>query len=306
MLNVQRLGVLVAVGEEGSFTAAAERLFLSQSAVSQQVAALERETGTELVVRGPQGVRLTPAGRLLAARGKAVIDQLAATEQELRALTSGATEIRLAAFVAAGVDLLPLALRTFMNRRPDTRLRLSDASPTDHALAQLAAGELDVLLMWDYDFAPHPVPRGLTQVHLLDDPMRVVLPLDHPLARRERIDLTELAEDQWIVREHRPPYENAYEIMCRAAGFEPKIAFRASHYQALQGLVAAGIGVSVVPRMALTQRRGDIVTRPLHSPVFTRRVSVVTASGGNSSTAVRELLDVLRRCIEEVSLGIGL
>jgi DNA-binding transcriptional LysR family regulator len=137
-----------------------------------------------------------------------------------------------------------------------------------------------VLLTWEYDFAPQPLDDSLAQLRLPDDPLLVVLPADHALAKQDKVlladlaDLADLAADRWVVRVHRAPYVDAYETMCRIAGFEPDVAFRTDDYQALQGLVAAGMGVSLVPQLSLTAHRDDIVILPCwhrRSPVGSPR-----------------------------------
>lgn len=293
MLDVRRLQIFVAVAQEGSFTAAAQRLFLTQSAVSQQMAALEREMGVSLLRRLARGVKLTPAGEVLAARANGLFGEIASIEQEVRTFGDGPVEIRLGAFATAGVELLPLALRAFRSRRPDVHVRLCSV-PTDEATTRLRDGDIHVLLTWEYDFAPQPVDRSLTQLRLPDDPLRVVLPAGHRLAGEQQLRLADLAPDRWVVRVHRAPYEEAYETMCRIAGFEPEVAFRADDYQALQGLVAAGMGVSMVPQLSLTAHRDDVVIRPLCTPTFARRVTAMTLPEARRADPVADFLEILR------------
>lgn len=301
MLDVRRLEIFVAVAEEGTFTAAAQRLYLTQSAVSQQMSALEREVGVSLLRRVSRGVTLTPAGEVLAARAKGLFSEISTIEQEVRTFADGPQEIRLGAFTTVGVELLPAALKAFAARRPDVRVVLRPVHGED-ILTRLRQGDIHVLLVWDYDFAPRPVDSGLSRLNLPDDPLRVVLPVDHPLAGEQHIELASLAGERWVVRAHRAPYENAYETMCRIAGFEPDIAFRTDDYQPLQGLVAAGMGVSLVPGLSLVPHRDDIVSLPLGTPAFSRRVTAVTLADASRSTPVAEFLDVLRA---SASLPVG-
>ncbi|MCA1220820.1 LysR family transcriptional regulator [Streptomyces sp. 8L] len=302
MLDIRRLQVFVAVAEEGSFTAAAQRLFLTQSAVSQQVAALERELGTPLLRRLARGVRPTAAGEVLADRSRHLFGRIASVEQEVRAVGGGPHEISLGAFATAGVELLPLALRTFRTRHPDIRVALTSVH-ADGPPAGLREGRLHALLTWEYDVAPQPAEPGLVQRHLPDDPLRVLLPVDHPLAARDEIALAELAAERWVVRGHRPPYAEAHETMCRIAGFEPAIAFRTEDYQSLQGLVAAGMGVGLAPALSLFPRRDDVRVLRLASPVFARRVTALTLDEPEPGTPVRDLLDILCTTAEELLPG---
>jgi DNA-binding transcriptional LysR family regulator len=299
MLDVRRLQIFVAVAEEGTFTAAAQRLFLTQSAVSQQMAALEREMGVALLRRLARGVALTAAGEVLAVRAKGLFGEISTIEHEVRTFGDSPPEIRLGAFATAGVELLPTALKAFKQRRPDVRVRLSSVH-TEDVRAKLREGHVHVVLVWDYDFAPQAVDPALVRLRLPDDPLRVVLPLGHPLADHDSVKLTELADERWVVRAHRAPYENAYETMCRIAGFEPDVAFRTDDYQALQGLVAAGMGVSLVPRLSLVPHRDDVISRPLTDPTFARRVTVMTLPDAGRAIPVVDFLDVLRSSADEV------
>ncbi|MFI6347394.1 LysR family transcriptional regulator [Streptomyces sp. NPDC050560] len=292
VLDVRRLRVFLTVVEEGSFTAAAQRLYLTQSAVSQQVAALERDLGTPLLHRFARGVRPTPAGEVLAARSRGLFGDLTRIEQEVRSLGEGPAVIRLGAFATAGIELLPLALRTFRSRHPDVDVALG-AAHADAPHADLRDGRLDTLLTWEYDVAPQPVESGLAQRHLPDDPLRVLVPHDHPLARRDTAALDELAAERWIVRAHRAPYADAHETMCRIAGFEPEVAFRTDDYQSLQGLVGAGLGVALAPALSLSPHRDDVRVLRLTAPVFARRVTALTLSEPPTGTPVRDLLDIL-------------
>jgi DNA-binding transcriptional LysR family regulator len=292
MIDVRRLRVLVAVAEEGSFTAAAQRLYLTQSAVSQQMSVLEREIGISLLRRMPRGVVLTDAGAALVIRARHLFGEISAIEHEMQGFGENRREIRLGAFGTAGVELLPQALKAFKARRPDVRVLLS--SPSDDATARLHDGDIEVLLVWEYNFAPQPLDRDLAQLRLPDDPLLVVLAADHPLAGETDVALNELANERWVVRSHRPPYEHAYETMCRIAGFEPDVAFRTDDYQSLQGLVAAGMGVSLAPALSLRPRRDDVVTLPCREPALTRSVTVLTLPEVSRTAPVADFLDVLR------------
>ncbi len=300
MLDVRRLQIFVTVTEEGSFTAAGQRLYLTQSAVSQQMAALERDLGVALLRRVPRGIRLTPAGEALVARARDLFGEMTAIEQQVRTFGAGPQDIRVGTFATAGVELLPLALKGFRARRPDVRVLLTSVH-TDDLLTTLRAGDIHVLLTWEYNFAPQPLTGGFVQLRLPDDPLHVLLPMDHPLARRAELALAELADERWVVRSHRPPYEDAYERMCRLAGFEPDIAFRTDDYHSLQGLVAAGMGVSLVPGLSLAPHRDDIVTCRLTDPVLTRRLTAVTLTEASPDTPVADLLAVLRTTAADIS-----
>jgi DNA-binding transcriptional LysR family regulator len=284
MLDLRRLRIYAAVAESGSFTAAATALFLSQPAVSQQMAILEREAGVPLFERGPRGIRLTPAGQLLAERTTRLLAEMDELEDELRRFGAGVREVHLGAFPTAGADLVPLTIRAYRERHPDVRVVLTPAHAND-VVAQLHSSRISVGLVWDYDYAPQSQDPAFDRVELL---------AEHPAAGEREIGLRDLAEEPWIVRAHRPPYAQAFEQMCRIAGFEPQVAFRTDNYQAIQGLVAAGAGIGLVPRLSLTPRRADVVVVPMAAPAFSRRVAALAAPPATRPSTVDDLLDVLR------------
>jgi DNA-binding transcriptional LysR family regulator len=299
VLDIRRLRIFAAVAEAGSFTGAATTLFLSQPAVSQQMAILEREVGVALLERLPRGIRLTPAGELLAKRTAALLSEVNAIEDELHRFGAGTEEVSLGAFPTAGADLVPLAIRAYRERHPDVRMVLTPAHAND-VVAQLHASRIQVGLVWDYDFAPWPNDPAFERVDLLADPLYVVLPSDHPMVDEPELALSDFAEEPWIVRAHRQPYAQAFEQMCRIAGFEPRVAFRTDNYQAIQGLVAAGIGPGLVPRLSLKPHRPDIVARPMAAPAFSRRIAALALPQTHRSSAVDDLLDVLRTTADQL------
>lgn len=295
MLDIGRLRILVEVVEGGSFAAAAHRLRLTPSAVSQQLSVIESEVGLPLLDRPARGVELTAVGRVLAAHATSLFGELAALEREVRSLGAASLQLRIDVFASAGVELLPTAIKTFREQYPGVRLRLS-ATQGDDPFTRLREGSAHVVLGWGYDFAPWRVDRDLHHVPMPDDPLHVVLPWDHPLVDAEEVALADLAGEQWVTRTHRPPYEQAYETMCRIAGFEPHVTFRAADYQSLQGLVAAGQGVSLVPRRSLTARQpghADLADRPLAGRGFARQVSAVTLPEAHRDEPVADFLAAL-------------
>jgi DNA-binding transcriptional LysR family regulator len=304
MLDVRRLRIFAAVVEGGSFTAAASALYLSQPAVSQQMAILEREAGVALLERVPRGIRLTPAGELLARRTEALLAELASVEDDLRRLGSGVQEVHLGAFPTAGANLVPLAIRRYRELHPRVRVVLTPAHAQD-VVAQLHGSRIQIGLIWEYDFAPQVSDTMFERVELLSDPLVAVLPKDHPAAGAGEIALRDLAGEPWIVRAHRQPYAQAFEQMCRLAGFEPEVAFRTDNYQSVQGLVAAGIGIGVVPRLSLMPHRPDVAILRVAAPAFCRRIAALAVPEGNRPSVVSDMLDVLRATAAELTQGIS-
>src|ERR671915_652154 len=197
MLDVRRMKVLREVAAHGSFSAAAEALNFTQSAVSQHVAALERETGTQLVERLPRGVRLTEAGSVLVGHADAIIARLESAEDDLANIAGlRGGRLRLVCFQSAGATVVPRAVARFHEQHPDVELSMREAEP-DEAGAMLKAGDVDLALVYD-----HPaltLMPDLELTHLMDDFYDALLPASHPLAERRRLALKDLADDAWIV-----------------------------------------------------------------------------------------------------------
>ncbi|MCW2984858.1 MAG: LysR family transcriptional regulator [Conexibacter sp.] len=293
MLDVRRLRVLREVASHGSFSAAAEALSYTQSAVSQQIAALEREAGSRLVERSARGVKLTDAGRALVTHTDAILARLADAEEELQAINGlRGGRLRLAAFPSACATLIPLAVARFRERHPGVDLSLCPAEP-DEGLRLLRAGEMDVALSIEATFSTR-AEGDLDTLALLDDPMYIMLPRDHPMAGRSRLKLSDLADDPWMIGTAGTcPDTSIFLRACQVAGFEPDIAFNLDDYNAIQGFVAAGMGISFIPDLALINVRDDIVIRSFGPRPPVRRIVAMTLADSFRSPAKQAMLDVL-------------
>src|SRR6478672_767030 len=214
MLDVRRLRVLREVAQRGSFSAAADALAYTQPAVSQQIAALEREAGTRLVERNARGVRLTDAGRALVEHADAILARLADAEAELEAIAGlRGGRLRLVAFPSAGATLAPRAVAAFRERHPAVDITLIPGEP-DYGIAALRGGETDIALLIESGFETCHDP-AIERTRIMDDPMYALLPAGHPLAARRRLRLDDLREDSWIMG---PPVTTCpdSEILLRA------------------------------------------------------------------------------------------
>ena len=300
MLDVRRMRVLREVASRGSFSAAAEALAYTQSAVSQQIAALEREAGTRLVDRAARGVTLTDAGRALVVHADAILGRLADAEAELDAIAGlRGGRLRLTTFTTAGATIVPKAIVEFRRRHPGVALTLG-AEEFDGGLVSLRAGEVDLALMIATTFDPPARDDDVDRVHLLDDPMYLMLAADHPLAGRSRLRLADLADDDWILGSgDRCPDARILVHACQQAGFEPRIAFHSDDYLAIQGFVAAGFGVSFLPDLALVAVRDDVVVRSLGARPPIRRVQAATLKGSWASPARTAMLEVIVEVAKE-------
>jgi molybdate transport repressor ModE-like protein len=293
MLDVRRMRVLREVARRGSFSAAAEALSFTQSAVSQQIAALEREAGTTLVERSVRGIRLTDAGRALVRHTEAILGRLAEAEAELEAIAGlRGGRLRMASFESAGATLMPLAIATFRERHPAVELSLSLAEPMD-SLPKLKSGELEIALTFDPNDVSSPGGESIEHVHLLDDPLYLALAPDHPLAGKRNLRLADLAGDAWIEGTPRCACAEMTRRACERAGFVPRIAFESDDYGAIQGFVAAGVGVALIAELALTTVRDDIVIRSLGRETPVRRIHAAALAGGYRSPATTAMLEIL-------------
>jgi DNA-binding transcriptional LysR family regulator len=298
MLDVRRLKVLREVAARGSFSAAADSLSFTQSAVSQHVAALERETGSTLLERGPRGIRLTDAGRALVAHADAILARIDDAEEELAAIAGlRGGRLRLACFQSAGATLVPQAVAAFHERHPQVELGMIEAEP-DEAGARLRAGDIDLALVYDFEEIPGMLDAGLELTHLTDDVYDAILPADHALAARKSVRLRDLSEASWIASSEPCGCRKITEHACRAAGFSPRIAFEYDETLAAQALVAAGVGVAVMPQLALSVVHPGVVALPLGPDAPVRRVWAARVAEAYRSPASEAMLQILRDVAE--------
>ena len=292
MLDVRRMRVLREVAMRGSFSAAAESLSFTQSAVSQQIAALEREAGAVLVQRSARGVRLTQAGEALVRHAEAIMARLAEAESELEAIAGlRGGRLRMAAFESAGATLMPLAIAAFREQHPAVELSLSMSEPED-CVPLLRSGELDLAIV--FESAVNQPRDGIDRMHLVQDPMYLVLPRDHPLANRRRLRLADLAGEAWIGGQADCECNRLISRACAMAGYAPRIAFETDDYTAMQGFVAAGVGVSLIAELGLRSVRDDIVIRDLGRDTPVRQIYAATLADGYHSPATQAMLEILK------------
>jgi DNA-binding transcriptional LysR family regulator len=297
MLNVARLKVLKEVAYRGSFSGAAQALSYSQSAVSQQIAALESETGLTLLERHPRGVSLTAAGQALVSHAEGILARLEAAESALSAIAGlRGGRLRMASFPTAGATLMPLAIATFRAAYADVELTLAEGEP-EEIVPRLRAGELDLALLFEFT-GQSLLPKGLDRVELLSDPMYLALPSDHALASRVRVRLQDLSGEAWVQTSSSSACARHVVRSCHAAGFEPNVAFESDDYQTVQGLVAAGVGVALIPELALSVVRDDIVIRALSPAPPTRQVIAAVPERARLVPAAPAMLAVLEQAAE--------
>ncbi|GAA5170950.1 MULTISPECIES: LysR family transcriptional regulator [Amycolatopsis] len=293
MLDVRRLQVLRAVVTSGSITAAARNLGYTPSAISQQLATLEREAGTELLERVGRGVRATAAGALLSEHAEVLSGQLAKAEAELANLKAGRTgRLAIRYFATAGAALVPPAVAEIRREFPGIQLDLRLREPHE-SIPEVESGDVDVaIVVWRGEWRV----RTAELVHLLDDPYRAALPRTHPLVRKRVLDLTDLRDEPWVGTEGTPgPCRDTLIAACGAAGFAPNFVLECEDYQTAQGFVAAGLGVSLVPVLGLGAPHPGVVIKRIRRPEPVRAIHAAVATRSASQPVVRYLLDRLRQ-----------
>jgi DNA-binding transcriptional LysR family regulator len=298
MLNVGRLKVLCEVARRGSFSGAAEALSYTQSAVSQAIARLEAETGATLIVRDRSGVRPTAAGASLVEHAEAIFARIDAAETQLAAVLGiRAGRLRMASFPSAGATLMPQAIARFRARHPDVALTLAEGEPEEIA-PRLRAGEFDLALLFDFPGASERHGARLRTQLLLEDPLLVALPAEHALAGKRALTLADLRAEDWVQTSASSPCARHVVRSCLAAGFEPKVTFESDDYETVQGLVASGVGVALIPRLALTRVHSGVVVRSLAPRPPSRRVVAATLAAAGVAPAAGTMIEILAEVAE--------
>lgn len=269
------LRLMQAVAASGSFSAAAASLHFTQSGVSRRVAQIERAVGGTIFSRQPRGVRPTALGAVLLRHADRLLRQFEMLTEDIEAARVGiGGRLRVGSFPTANSSLTPDALRRFRRGHPDVAITLVEALSTT-LLDQVAAGALDIAVVSDYPTGTldpgTPVPQLL---HLLDDPLLVALPADHPRRRRRRLRLADLADETWISAAPEG-VDTVLTLAATRAGFEPKITIHVASWTAKLGYVAAGFGVTIVPRLLVGAVPANVVLRPLGDDLPSRRVFAV-------------------------------
>ncbi|MFC7220105.1 LysR family transcriptional regulator [Streptomyces polyrhachis] len=293
MLDLGRLRALHAVHVHGSVAGAADALGYSPSAVSQAVAKLERETRTALLERRGRGVVLTDAAQQLVATTAELLTLVERAETELeeqRGKPSG--RLSIAAFATAARGLLPGALARLSREHPSLDILLQEMDP-HLSPGMVAQGLVDLAVCHDWDIAPLPAPEGLELEVLGDDTCEICVPGDHPFAAREFLRREDLAGERWICQ---PPGSVCHDWLVRtlrASGHEPRLAYAAAEYATQLALVAAGLGIALVPHLGRGPLPLGVVAVPL-DPVPVRRVYAVWRAGAARRPAIQAAVEALR------------
>ncbi|MBX9398019.1 LysR family transcriptional regulator [Streptomyces sp. TRM72054] len=294
MIDVQRLRVLRAVAEHGSFNQAAAALHLTPSAVSQHVAVLERSLGAQVVARSTRGITLTQAGRIMVQAAESIAAELAHAKQQVDQLSTGRTQLTIATFTSGGRFLLPGALAQLTAAHPRTVLHVREAEPED-SLPLVREGAVDLALAYHFD---GPLPGQVSQnssmewTALMEDPLYVVLPEGHRLAGRSVLDIAELATEPWVLGCLKT--EAYLQRYAERAGFDPEMRGTTTDYFFARSLVAAGLGISLIPSIALAPEVPGVRAVPIEEPGPTRHLGVATISRRRDHPRLATLINALQ------------
>jgi DNA-binding transcriptional LysR family regulator len=304
MLDVRKLRVLVAIAEHGGIAAAARALSFTPPAVSQQVAALERQLDVALIDRSQHSARLTSAGTRLASHARQVIASLEAAEADLASVTGRLHDsIRLSLIPTLGYGFVPRCLESLRRDEPELNLRIQ-LMEAESSLPALVRGELDVVLAGEYSLTPRRPDASFERIDLFSERMLVAVPVsDRP--ERSRIQLADLRDARWIAPEAGSSCALLLERSCALAGFEPHIVARSPDFAVAASLAGAGYGVALVPRLlssgndlAFDGGRGvkllDVV-----DPAVSRTLYAAVRRGARHHPAVAALLDAFVRTVED-------
>jgi DNA-binding transcriptional LysR family regulator len=302
VIDARRLRTLRAVADHRTVTAAAAALFLTPSAVSQQLAALELETGHSLLTRDGRGVRLTAAGEILLGHADAVLAQLERAEADLAAYATGASgQVTVASFATGIALVLAPAISALAESAPGVRLKVLDAEG-DASLPMLLDGQADLALAVEYRGAPRADDQRLARFPLYAEPFEAVLPIAHRLARGSGpIAMAELAAEPWIGPYPGNPCHDVVLLACEHAGFAPRLEHSSDDFRAVVALASAGAGVALVPRSGLRGvDRSRVAVRAVDSELATRKVFAAVRGGAERHPLIRPVLAALEKAAAEL------
>ncbi|MEV5412418.1 LysR family transcriptional regulator [Thermopolyspora sp. NPDC052614] len=293
MLDLNRLKALHAVAVYGSVGAAAEALMVTPSAISQQLAKLERETGAPLLERNGRGVKLTDAAGLLAEHAERILALVETAEADFEAMRGAVVgRLSIGAFPTAARGIMPQALALLKERHPGLHLLMYEREP-ERQIREVSRGELDLVVVQDWTNQPMSIPDGLSRAPILEDIADVALPASHPLAGRKEVHLNELSDEKWISS---APGQICYDWLVftlRSAELEPEITCMADEYDTQLALVAAGHGCAIVPRLGRVWVPDNVRMVPI-LPRPVRRVFALWRADAARRPAIRAAVEAIR------------
>src|SRR5215213_2721095 len=297
MLELRRLRLLRELRERGTIAAVADALQFTPSAVSQQLAILERESGVRLLERAGRGVRLTDAALVLAGHAEALLERAAVAEADLAAAAGTvAGRGRIAAFESVALHLAVPAMEALAADAPRLRCELVEAEP-EQALPALALGDVDLVLADEWRPQPRSLPAGIVRHELPGDPVRLLLPATHPVARRHAaaVPLAELAGEAWATGKAGMGWEEMTRRTCRSlGGFDPDVRHRTAGATVALALVARGLAVTMLPALPLAGRDATAGVRDIKGGPVRRGIFAATRAADAARPSTQALLDAVR------------
>ena len=297
MLDLRRLRLLRELHQRGTIAAVADALQYTPSAVSQQLAMLEREAGVRLLERAGRGVRLTDPALVLVEHAEALLDRAAVAEAELAAAAGTVSgRARIAGFQSVVLRIALPAMEALAREAPRLRCELVEAEP-EQALPGLALGDVDLVLGDEWQHQPWRLPTGLEAHELLRDPVRLLLPAGHPAARRhpDAVPLAELASEAWTTGHAGMSWEEVTQRTCRAlGGFDPDIRHRTNDATVSLALVARGMAVAMLPGLVLPGRHPGVALRAIAEGATARSIVAVTRTADAARPSTRAVLAAVR------------
>lgn len=298
MLNVNRLRMLREVAARGSIAGAAEALYMSPSAISQQMATLEREAGVDLLERIGRGVRLTPAGERLVEHTERLLAVLEEAQSDVDAVAHGVSgRVHTCAFPTAARTLLVPALARLRREFPRLQLKMVDLEP-EESIPLLKTGELDILLTYEFERMPVSEDPGLERVPLMSEPMAIAMPVSHPLAAGP-VRIADLKDEQWIVGRDGSPFLEVQVRVANEAGYQPHVDLHSNDFQVILAAVEAGLGVALVPPMGRFADYPGVAFRQPADLEVRRRIVAVIRRGSSGSPTVAAALGAIRAVARE-------
>ena len=293
MVDWRKLRLLHELDRRGTITATAEAMYLTPSAVSQQLAALSRDVGVPLLERRGRTVVLTGQARLLLAHAEGMRELAERTRAALDAWEDGTVGyVRVGALATAIAALVGPAIVQLRRERPGLVMRVSEEEP-DEVLGLLDAGELEIAVTVDYPGAPAREDARYRRVDLIADVMDAVVPADHPLAGRSSIDLADLAGDVWVGAAASDACSHIVTGICAAAGFSPDVQHYCREWDAVAALVAAGLGVALIPRSAQPLRPAGLAVLPVAGAPASRLLFALVRAGTEMDPGTHAVLEAL-------------
>ena len=303
MLDLRRVRLLRELAARGTIAAVADALQFTPSAVSQQLAILEREAGVPLLERAGRGVRLTDAALTLVEHADALLERAALAEADLAAAAGTVTgRARVAGFQSVILKLAIPAIEALARDAPRLRCELVEAEP-EQAIPALALGDVDVVLADEWQHEPRALPPSLERHELLSDPVNVVLPEHHPALERHTgaVPLAELADKPWATGHPAMGWEEMTQRICRElGGFEPDIRFRANDANVSLALVARGLALALIPDLPLVGGLLGVAVRPIAESEVTRAIFAVTRAADAARPSTQALLAAIRTAVRQL------